>query len=246
LKPQSAPQVGVSRSTAAAPQAIHRAIHFYAAPIGKKAVMAVTGLILFGYVLGHMLGNLQIFSPDPDQVNHYAAFLHSTANSAPLWIIRFVLLAAVVSHIVAALQLTKIKSDARPVGYVKKKDVPASYAARTMMWSGPIIAAFIIFHVLHLTVGAVMPLRDVGENQPDIRYNIVSGFQIPLVAAFYILAMGLLCMHLYHGLWSLCQSLGWIDPRHNDKIKKAAGAIAILICAGFVSVPLAVLGGFVR
>ena len=236
----------VTRSTAAAPQAIHRAIHFYAAPIGKKAVMAITGLILFGYVLGHMLGNLQIFSPDPDQINHYAAFLHSTANFAPLWVIRFVLFAAVAWHIIAAVQLTKIKIYARPVGYVKKKDLPTSYAARTMMWSGPIIAAFVIFHVLHLTVGAVMPLRDVGENQPDVRYNIVSGLQNPLVSAFYILAMALLCMHLYHGLWSMCQSLGWIDPRHNEKIKKAAGAIAILTCVGFVSVPLAVLGGLVR
>jgi succinate dehydrogenase / fumarate reductase, cytochrome b subunit len=246
LRPQSAPPVLASRSSAAAAQTIHRAIHFYAAPIGKKVVMAVTGLILFGYVLGHMLGNLQIFSADPNQINHYAAFLHSTASFAPLWIIRFVLFAAGVLHIVAAVQLTKVKSDARPVGYVKKKDVPTSYAARTMVWSGPIIAAFVIFHVAHLTVGAVMPLRDVGENQPDVRYNIVSGFQNPLVSAFYILAIALLCMHLYHGLWSMCQSLGWIDPRHNEKIKKAAGAIAILICTGFVSVPLAVLGGFVR
>lgn len=236
----------VSRSGVAAPQAIHRAIHFYAAPIGKKIVMAVTGLILFGYVLGHMLGNLQIFSADPNQINHYAALLHSTANLAPLWVIRFALFAAVVLHIVAAVQLTKIKSDARPVGYVKKRDVPASYAARTMMWSGPIIAAFVIFHVLHLTVGAVMPLRDVGENQPDVRYNIVSGFQNPLVSAFYILAMVLLCMHLYHGLWSMLQSLGWIDPRHNGKIRRAAAALAILICVGFVSVPLAVLAGLVR
>jgi succinate dehydrogenase / fumarate reductase cytochrome b subunit len=224
---------------------IHRAIHFYAAPIGKKVAMAVTGLILFGYVLGHMLGNLQIFAPDRDQINHYAAFLHSTTNFAPLWIIRAVLLVAVVWHVVASVQLTKMKSDARPVGYIKKKNVPASYAARTMMWSGPIIAAFVIFHVLHLTVGAVMPLREVGINQPDVRYNIVSGFQNPIVAAFYILAMGLLCMHLYHGLWSLCQSLGWIAPRHNEKIKRAAAVIAILICVGFVSVPIAVLAGMV-
>ena len=186
--------------------------------------MAITGLILFGYVLGHMLGNLQIFA-DRDQINHYAAFLHSTVNFAPLWIIRAVLLVAVVWHIVAALQLTKMKSDARPVGYVKKKDVPASYAARTMMWSGPIIAAFVIFHVLHLTVGAVLPLREVGANQPDVRYNIVSGFQNPLVSGFYILAMALPCMHLYHGLWSLWQSLGWINPRHNQKIKNAVTAI---------------------
>jgi succinate dehydrogenase / fumarate reductase cytochrome b subunit len=245
LKPQSAPHAPIRGGSAAAPQAIHRVIHFYAAPIGKKVVMAVTGLILFGYVLGHMLGNLQIFAPDHDQINHYAAFLHSTTNFAPLWIIRLVLLAAVVWHIVAALQLTKIKSDARPAGYVKKRDVPASYAARTMMWSGPIIAAFVIFHVLHLTVGSVMPLREVGLNQPDVRYNIVSGFQNPLVAGFYILAMGMLCMHLYHGLWSLCQSLGWIDQRHNGKIKRAAGIIAILICVGFVSVPVAVLAGMV-
>lgn len=208
--------------------------------------MAVTGLILFGYVLGHMLGNLQIFSPDPEQINRYAAFLHSTANIAPLWIVRFVLLAAVVWHIVAAVQLTKVKTDARPIGYVKKRDVPASYAARTMMWSGPIIAAFVIFHVLHLTVGAVMPLREGAVNQPDVRYNVVTGFQNPFVAGFYILAMCLLCMHLYHGLWSMCQSLGWINPRHNGKIKKVAGTIAILICVGFVSVPLAVLGGLVR
>jgi succinate dehydrogenase / fumarate reductase, cytochrome b subunit len=245
LKPESAPHAPTRGGSAAAPQAIHRAIHFYAAPIGKKVVMAVTGLILFGYVLGHMAGNLQIFAPDHDQINRYAAFLHSTTNFAPLWIIRLVLLAAVVWHIVAALQLTKTKSDARPVGYVKKRDVPTAYAARTMMWSGPIVAAFVIFHVLHLTVGSVMPLREVGPNQPDVRYNIVSGFQNPLVAGFYILAMGLLCMHLYHGLWSLWQSLGWIDQQHNRKIKNAAGIVAILICAGFVSVPLAVLAGVV-
>jgi succinate dehydrogenase / fumarate reductase, cytochrome b subunit len=207
--------------------------------------MAITGLILSAYVLGHMLGNLQIFSPDRDQINHYAAFLHSTSNLAPLWIIRAVLFAAVVLHIVASLQLTKIKSDARPVGYVKKRDVPTAYAARTMMWSGPIIAAFVIFHVLHLTVGAVMPLREVGANQPDVRYNIVSGFLNPWVAGLYIFAMCLLCMHLYHGLWSLCQSLGWMSPRHEQKVKKASQAVAILICAGFISVPLAVLAGAV-
>ncbi len=209
--------------------------------------MAITGLILFGYVLGHMLGNLQIFAPDKDQINHYAAFLHSTTNFAPLWIIRFVLLAAVILHIVASVQLWKMKRDARPAGYVRKRDVPTAYAARTMMWSGPIILAFVIFHVLHLTVGAVMPLRDVGgqANQPDVRYNIVSGFQNPLVAGFYILAMILLCMHLYHGLWSLCQSLGWMSPRYEGKVKRAAAALAVIICLGFISVPLAVLAGVV-
>lgn len=208
--------------------------------------MAVTGLVMFAYLVGHMLGNLQIFAPDVDQINHYAAFLHSPTNIAPLWIIRFVLFVAVVWHIVASLQLTKMKSDARPVGYIKKTDVPAAYAARTMIWSGPIIAAFVIFHVLHLTVGAVMPLRDVGPNQPDVRYNIITGFENPLVSGFYILAMVLLCMHLYHGLWSLCQSLGWISPRYESKVKRASAIIAILLCAGFISVPVGVLVGAVR
>jgi len=207
--------------------------------------MAITGMILFGYVLGHMIGNLQIFSPDPDQINRYAAFLHSSANIAPLWAIRSILFAAVVLHIVAAIQLTKLKSDARPVGYIKKKDVPASYAARTMIWSGPIIAAFVIFHVLHLTVGAVMPLREVGVGQPDVRYNVISGFQNPAVSLFYILAMALLCIHLYHGLWSMLQSLGWVSARRSEAIKKGAAGFAILVCLGFAAVPIAVMAGLV-
>jgi succinate dehydrogenase / fumarate reductase cytochrome b subunit len=220
-------------------------IRFYDAAIGKKAAMAITGLILFGYVLGHMIGNLQLFAPDRDQINHYAAFLHSPANLAPLWIIRAVLLAAVVLHIVAALQLTKLKGDARPVGYIRKRDVPASYAARTMIWSGPIIAAFVIFHVLHLTVGAVTPLREVGVNQPDVRYNVVSGFQNPVVSLFYIFAMSLLCIHLYHGLWSMLQSMGWVGARHEESVKKGAAAFAVLVCLGFASVPIAVMAGLV-
>jgi succinate dehydrogenase / fumarate reductase cytochrome b subunit len=240
LKPQiSAPLPADASAT------IRFAVPFYATAIGKKAVMAVTGFILFGYVLGHMLGNLQLFSPDRDQINHYAAFLHSPANIVPLWAIRAVLFAAVVLHIFAAIQLTKLNIDARPVGYIKKKDVPSSYAARTMIWSGPIIAAFVIFHVLHLTVGAVMPLREVGIDQPDVRYNVVSGFQNPAVSLFYILAMMMLCVHLYHGLWSMLQSLGWISPRRSETIRKGAAALAILICVGFVSVPIAVMAGWV-
>jgi succinate dehydrogenase / fumarate reductase cytochrome b subunit len=217
------------------------AVGFYDTAIGKKAVMAITGMILFGYVLGHMIGNLQIFSPDRDQINHYAAFLHSPANLAPLWAIRAILLVAVVWHIVAAIQLAKLKSDARPVGYIKKKDVPSSYAARTMIWSGPIIAAFVVFHVLHLTVGAVLPLHEVGVNQPDVRYNVVSGFQNPVVSLSYIFAMALLCIHLYHGLWSMLQSLGWVSPRHSEAIKRGAAVFAVLVCLGFAAVPVGVM-----
>src|ERR1044072_3699240 len=120
---------------------IHRAVRFYEAPIGKKAVMAVTGLILFGYVIAHLLGNLQIYSSNPAQINIYAAFLHNPANALALWAARLVLLAAVILHITAAVQLWGQNRTARPVAYAKKADVPASYAARTMRWSGVIVGA---------------------------------------------------------------------------------------------------------
>jgi succinate dehydrogenase / fumarate reductase, cytochrome b subunit len=225
---------------------IHRAVRFYEAPIGKKVVMAVTGVLLFGYVIAHLLGNLQIFSANRDQINHYAAFLHDPANVAALWTARLVLLAAVILHIVASVQLWRMKGDARPVKYVKKADVPTSYAARTMMWSGPIVAAFVIFHVLHLTVGAVLPLQDVNGNaaMPDVRANVIAGFTNPAVSAFYVFAMILLCMHLYHGLWSMFQSLGFSHPRYTPLLKKGAAALAILICIGNCSIPIAVMLGW--
>jgi succinate dehydrogenase / fumarate reductase cytochrome b subunit len=222
---------------------IHRAVRFYDAPIGKKAVMAVTGAMLFGYVIAHLLGNLQIYSADHDQINRYAAFLHDPGTAALLWTARTVLLAAVVMHIVAGIQLWKLKREARPIQYVKKADVPTSYAARTMMWSGPIVAAFVIFHVLHLTVGAVVPLQELSPNHPDVRTNVIDGFLYPLVSSSYIVAMILLCMHLYHGLWSMFQSLGFSHPRYTPLLKKGAALIAILIAIGNCSIPIAVMLG---
>jgi succinate dehydrogenase / fumarate reductase cytochrome b subunit len=131
------------------------------------------------------------------------------------------------------------------VAYCKKDDVPSSYAARTMIWSGPIVAAFVIFHVLHLTVGAVLPVRDVANNPitPDVRFNVISGFQNYAVSGFYIFAMILLCMHLYHGVWSMFQSLGISHPRYDRKLKKAAAILAILIAIGNCSIPIAVMAG---
>lgn len=228
---------------AAAPP-IQRAVRFYQAPIGKKAVMAVTGIILFIYVLGHLIGNLQIFSPHPEQINEYAAFLHNPNYAALLWGIRAILAASVVLHIVAAVQLWVQKQQARPVGYYKKDDVPAAYAARTMVWSGPIILVFVIFHLLHLTMGAVLPLQELGPYQPDVRANVVNGFSHPAVAGFYIFAMVLLAMHLYHGLWSMFQSLGYGHPRYTPGLKRLAAWVAVLIGAGYILIPLAVLAGF--
>jgi succinate dehydrogenase / fumarate reductase cytochrome b subunit len=222
---------------------LHRAVRFYEAAIGKKFVMAVTGVILFGYVVGHLLGNLQIYSSDPDQINRYAAFLHNPSNAVALWAVRVLLLGAVVLHITASVQLWLQNRAARPVAYARKADVPTSYAARTMIWSGPIIAAFVIFHVLHLTVGAVTPLCQAPETAPDVRCNVISGFQNPAIAGFYILAMILLCMHLFHGLWSMFQSVGLNNPRFTPKIKKGAAIAAILIAIGNISIPIAVLTG---
>jgi succinate dehydrogenase / fumarate reductase cytochrome b subunit len=222
---------------------IHRAVRFYEAPIGKKAVMAITGVMLVGYVFAHLLGNLQIYSSDAEQINRYAGFLHNPANAAALWAARSVLLLAVALHIIAATQLWLQNRAARPIGYVKKADLPASYAARTMIWSGPIVGAFVIFHVLHLTAGKVLELRELGPNMPDVRYNVITGFSNPWISGFYILAMILLCLHLYHGMWSMFQSLGISHPRYTPLVKKAAAVLAIAVAVGNCSIPIAVLTG---
>lgn len=224
-----------------------RAARFYAAPIGKKAVMAVTGVILVGYVVAHLLGNLQIYSSNPTQINAYAAFLHNPNNALALWAARSVLLLAVILHITASIQLWSQNRAARPIAYYKKDDVPANYAARTMIWSGPIVAAFVIFHILHLTAGAILPTREVGGNPvtPDVRYNVISGFQNYAVSGFYIFAMILLCMHLYHGVWSLFQSLGLSHPRYDLKLKRFSAILAILIAIGNCSIPIAVMTGLI-
>jgi succinate dehydrogenase / fumarate reductase cytochrome b subunit len=228
---------------------IHRAVRFYEAPIGKKAVMAATGLVLFGYVVAHLLGNLQIYGA-PDMINNYAAMLHNPKVAPALWAARLVLLLCVVLHIVAATQLTVQNRAARPISYYKKTDVPSAYAARTMIWSGIIIAAFVIFHVLHLTVGAIpgLPATDVGGNPatPDARANVIQGFQNPAVAGFYILAMILLCTHLYHGVWSMFQSVGVSHPKYTPRLKRGAAIIAILLAIGYISIPVAVLTGLLQ
>jgi len=229
-------------SSAATPR-IERATGFYEAPLGKKVVMAITGAILFAYVTGHLLGNLQIYSADPDRINRYAATLHDPNLAGLLWGVRVLLLMAVVLHIVSATQLWLLNRKARPVGYVKKGDVPASYAARTMVWSGPILAAFVIFHVLHLTAGGVVPLEELGPNQPDVRANVISGFQNPAIAAVYIFAMLLLCIHLYHGLWSMFQSVGVSHPRWSVWLKRLAAIAALAIAVGNISIPVAALTG---
>ena len=229
-------------SSAAVPT-IDRAVGFYEAPLGKKVVMAVTGAILFGYVVAHLLGNLQIYSSDHDKINRYAATLHNPSLALLLWGARAVLLVSVFLHIVAAIQLWSLNRAARPVRYFKKDNVPAAYAARTMIWSGPIIAAFVLFHVLHLTVGSVLPLQELAPNQPNVRANVIFGFQQPAIAATYIVAMLLLCLHLYHGVWSMFQSVGVSRPRVTLWLKRLSAISALLIAIGNISIPVAALAG---
>jgi succinate dehydrogenase / fumarate reductase cytochrome b subunit len=216
-----------------------QALAWYQTTIGKKVVVALTGLILFGYLVAHMLGNLQVFA-GREVLNAYGAFLHG--NLTLLWGVRIVLLVSVVAHIAATAQLFARNRAARPERYRKKREVATDYASRTMYMSGPIIAAFVIYHVLHLTTGHVGPPFVQG----DVYANVVNGFRVWYIAGFYILAMTLLAFHLYHGLWSFFQTLGLNHPKYNSARRIFAQAMTLVLYIGFISVPVAVLTGVVR
>lgn len=216
-------------------------LRFWQTTVGKKVIMAVTGVILFGFVVGHLLGNLQIFLP-PEKINNYAATLR--AHPALLWIARITLLVAVVFHTWSSFQLWLLQREARPVSYVKKVNLHSTYASRTMAWSGPIILAFVVFHLLHLTFGTVHPGGRFETH--NVYNNVITGFQVWPVSLFYIIAMIMLCYHLYHGLWSMFQSLGISHPVYTPWIKLGAKIVAILIAVGNISIPIAALAGLIK
>lgn len=206
--------------------------------------MAITGLLLILFVIGHMLGNLQIFLGQ-ETINAYGAMIKS--KPALLWGARSGLLLVIAIHIWSAITLTKRNNGARPVGYRVNRAVAASYASRTMIWSGLILLAFIIYHILHFTVGALDPtllkLKD-DSGRHDIYQMIISGFSQPLVSGFYILSMALLCMHLSHGTSSLFQSLGFRSGRQKVWADWLALVLAWGIFVGNSSIPLAILMGY--
>ncbi len=218
---------------------MNKVVGLYGTTLGKKVLMAATGVVLFGFVVGHMVGNLQIYM-GAEQLNAYAVFLQS--KPALLWGARLVLLFCVAVHLVAAVQLWLRNRSARPVKYRVFRPPAVDYAARTMVWSGPIIAVFIVYHLLHLTVGSAHPDFVYG----DVYRNVVVGFSNPIVAGVYIVANILLAVHLYHGLWSLFQTFGWDHPQLSPLRRVAAVVFAALIGAGNVSMPLAVLAGIVH
>lgn len=233
-------------STAALNLATSRSMRFYDATIGKKAVMAVTGAVLFGFICGHLVGNLQVFAGDPDKINHYAKLLQSLGGA--LWAVRIAMLACVLLHVWSSFELWMLQRKARPVAYKMRANLNSSYASRTMLWSGPIIGAFVIYHLLHFTFGTLLPggLATLPNGDADVYRNLITGFSQPLVSAFYILAMVLLGMHLYHGLWSMFQTVGVNHPKYTPRLRQLSAAIACLIAAGNISIPLAVLAGYVK
>lgn len=215
--------------------------NYYATTMGKKAVMAVTGILLFLYVLVHMLGNLQFYA-GPTLINDYARFLHSARAAPLLWTARVVLLVCVALHILAAAQLWWRNRQARPVAYSGRVWREADLAARTMVWSGPIIALFVLYHILHLTTHHVRPAQVFEDN---LFMTMVGGFQVPGVAALYIVAMVLLGFHLWHALWSWLQTLGLTHPHHDRAIRMAARVLTLVVVIGDISFPLSVQLGLV-
>jgi succinate dehydrogenase / fumarate reductase cytochrome b subunit len=219
----------------------------YQTSIGKKAVMAVTGIILYGYVFAHMIGNLKIFT-GATHFNDYAIWLREVGyplvdHGAVLWLVRIVLLASVILHITAAVQVSKQEIEGRPVGYAQRRNLASSFAGRTMRWGGIVIALFVIYHILHLTTGTLLPNHQGHENAYA---NVVRAFANPVATLIYLVAMVALGLHLSHGVWSFAQTLGW-RTRRSDGFWRALAVVSAVGIAGLFSiVPLAVTLGIVR
>ena len=211
-------------------------LNFWRSTIGKKVVMGVTGLIGVGFVIGHVTGNLLVFK-SPEAMNEYAAMLKSLGGL--LWLARLVLIGAVVLHVTAAWQLSRMSNAARPVGYERRNPQVSTLASRTMRWGGLLVLVFLVFHILHFTVGSVHP----SFSHTDVYRNIVIGFSNPVIVAFYVAAMLALGLHLYHGAWSSVRTLGLSSPSKQPLRRLLPTVIAVLVTAGFISIPLAVLLG---
>jgi succinate dehydrogenase / fumarate reductase, cytochrome b subunit len=220
---------------------------FLSSNIGLKVLMAVTGVVMFGYLIGHVTGNMLIFA-GPAAINNYSKFLHDSKGL--LWGTRILLLGAVLVHLWATVRFLKLRSDARPVGYAMKGAHGTTFAARTMYWSGPLIALFIIYHILHLTTGTLHKTFsknvDPATGFVDVYANLVEGFQNPLASGIYIFCMLAIGLHLSHGLWSMLQTIGVNRPNWECALRTLAVISAVLICGGFIAVPAAVLLGFVK
>jgi succinate dehydrogenase / fumarate reductase cytochrome b subunit len=206
--------------------------------IGKKIIMAASGVALFGFALAHMAGNLQVYL-GPTKLDEYGALLRKVPEL--LWAARLGLMAAAGAHVWSAYSLTLVNWAARPAGYRKQTWIESTWGSRTMRWSGVVLLAFIVYHLLHFTLGSVHPDFIPGA----VNHNFVTGFRVPWVSAFYILAMLCLGLHLYHGVWSMLQTLGLNHPRYNALRHGFATFITVVIVIGNISMPIAVLAGLI-
>jgi len=217
-------------------------VNFLKTTIGKKVVMAVTGLIGVGYLIVHVAGNLQAFSGQ-EKLDNYAATLHGPLDEIT-WLVRIVLIVAVILHVWSAWSLTQEAHAARPVAYGKRQPQVSTLASRTMRWGGVFLLAFIVFHILHFTVKAIDPAgwahtHDAAGHY-DIYGNVVHSFRIWWVALIYLVAMVFLGLHLFHGAWSSVRTLGYAKPGANPLHRQIALVVALAIAIGFALVPIAV------
>jgi succinate dehydrogenase / fumarate reductase, cytochrome b subunit len=214
-------------------------VRFWRSTVGKKVVMAVTGVLLVAFIIGHAMGNLIVFR-GPEAFNAYAAFLKSNMNV--LWTIRAGLILAALLHVVAAVQLTRRQRLARPVGYAQRDPQVSTYASRTIRWGGAILLVFVIYHLLHFTIGTAHP----SFSHSDAYRNVIVGFGVWWVALLYIVAMVALGLHLYHGVWSSIRTLGLSRPTYHPLKRRVALVLAVAVTLGFIAIVVAVAAGFVR
>jgi succinate dehydrogenase / fumarate reductase cytochrome b subunit len=208
--------------------------------VGKKTVMAITGVIGILFVLGHMVGNLQVFQ-GAERLDAYGRLLHGPLNEL-IWGARVVLLGAVALHLIAAWQLTLRNRAARPIGYAAREPQVSTLAARTLRWGGVLLLGFIVYHLLDMTLGVLNPAFQDGA----VYANLLASLQRPAIAVFYLAAMAALGLHLYHGAWSSMRSLGVAPPSTSPLKRRVAVILAVIVTLGFAVVPLAVIMGAVR
>jgi len=214
--------------------------------VGKKILMAVTGFVAFGYVVGHMLGNLQIFIGQ-DQINTYAKALH--AFPALLWVVRSLLIVCFGAHVWLGAQLKLENLAARPISYTKANTVKATLASRTMIWTGILLFSFVIYHLLHFTATTIVPdfehLTD-SQGRHDTYSMVILGFQNIGVVISYIVAVGLVCYHLSHGIASMFQSLGWNNRDSEKLLRIMSVAVSTVVFFGYIAIPIAVQLGYLK
>jgi succinate dehydrogenase / fumarate reductase cytochrome b subunit len=221
-------------------------VRFYRSAVGKKWVMAITGIFGLGFVFAHMVGNLHIFE-GPSQLDHYGEWLRELLDppfprTFVLWMLRLALLGAVVLHVHAAYSLTRLNHAARPVKYQSQRQYAAAdLASRTMRWTGVIVLVFLVYHIVDMSFGTLNP----GFIRGAVYRNVVADFDKPAIAIFYIVAMLALGPHLYHGAWSMFQSLGINNPRFNRWRRWFATSFAVVVTVGFIAVPVGVMIGLV-